>query len=69
MYTCEIRINAKLVKEVSFRINAKLVKEELRVQNTFNKPITVVCEALRRIPMDTVIIIKDNDIKNMGEKA
>ena len=29
MYTCRIRINAKLVKEGSFRINAKLVKEEL----------------------------------------
>ena len=29
MYTCGIRINAKLVKEGSFRINAKLVKEEL----------------------------------------
>ena len=29
MYTCEIRINAKLVKEGSFCINAKLVKEEL----------------------------------------
>ena len=28
MYTCGIRINAKLVKEGSFRINAKLVKEE-----------------------------------------
>ena len=30
MYTCGIRINAKLVKEGIFRINAKLVKEELR---------------------------------------
>ena len=30
MYTCEIRINAKLVKEGDFRINAKLVKEELK---------------------------------------
>ena len=29
IYTCGIRINAKLVKEGSFRINAKLVKEEL----------------------------------------
>ena len=31
MYTCEFRINAKLLKESSFRINAKLVKEELKV--------------------------------------
>ena len=30
MYTCEIRINAKLVKEGGFRINAKLVKKELK---------------------------------------
>ena len=33
MYTCGIRINAKLVKEGSFRINAKLVKEEVKVEN------------------------------------
>ena len=31
MYTCGIRINAKLVEEGSSRINAKLVKEELKV--------------------------------------
>ena len=30
MYTCRIRINAKLVKEGSFRKNAKLVKWELK---------------------------------------
>ena len=29
MYTCGIRINAKLAKEGNFRINAKLVKDEL----------------------------------------
>ena len=33
MYTCGIRINAKLVKEGSFRMNAKLVKEELMVMS------------------------------------
>ena len=37
MYTCGIRINAKLVKEGSFRINAKLVKEELRRQFLMSK--------------------------------
>ena len=30
MFTCGIRINAKLVEEGSFRINAKMEEEEFR---------------------------------------
>ena len=41
MYTCGIRINAKLVKEGSFRINAKLVKEELNDCVLLQQDITV----------------------------
>ena len=52
MYTCGIRINAKLVKEGSFRINfAKLVKEELRRQFLMSKD----CPCAER---DKVITLK-----------
>ena len=43
--------------------------KRLGAQNTFNKPITVVSDALGRIAMEIVIIIKDNDIRNMGKNA
>ena len=39
MYTCEIRINANLVKGGSFRINAKLVKEELSPGKVLKKSL------------------------------
>ena len=41
MYTCVFRINANLVKEVSFPINAKLVKEELMTQDIVYDTFTI----------------------------
>ena len=44
MYTCGIRINAKLVKEGSFHINAKL--EELKEYHNIQLVLLYLCNFL-----------------------